>query len=64
MTDKTDDYARHEALHMSLFLTNAVGTELMEHAAVKENDEWAALAEKAHEALFDLYQAIGGAHLK
>jgi hypothetical protein len=58
-----DDYGRHEVLHMSNFLCNSVGNELMEHAQIQNNPAWQALAETAHQALFDLYQAIGEVHL-
>jgi hypothetical protein len=58
-----DQYGRHEVLHMSSFLMNAVDTELCEHAQIQRNKEWKALADKAFNALFDLYQAIGSEHL-
>jgi len=58
-----NEYKRHEVLHMTSFLINAVATELLEHDAVIEIPEWRELAEKAHQALFDLYQAIGKVHL-
>jgi hypothetical protein len=40
-----------------------VGMELLEHRAVILNPEWYQLAHRASDALFELYQAIGGAHL-
>ena len=36
-----------------------VDAELLEHPAIQNNEEWSALAKKAHQALFDLYQLIG-----
>jgi hypothetical protein len=57
-----DDYGRHEVLHMSAFLAKAVDEELLEHEQIKANPEWKALAEKASDALGELYQAIGAAH--
>jgi hypothetical protein len=60
---KKDDYSRHEALHMSWFLMDAADRALLEHDAIKAKPEWAALAGKAHQALYDLYQAIGAEHL-
>jgi hypothetical protein len=54
-----DDYSRQEALHMTAFLMKAVIYELSEHPAVEANPQWLALAERAAEALHDLYQAIG-----
>lgn len=56
---QVDAFARHEALHMSLFLCEAVGTQLLEHPALAERAEWSALAAQAHDALWRLYQAIG-----
>ena len=56
---QVDAFARHEALHMSLFLCEAVGAQLLEHPAVSAHVPWARLAEEAHDALWRLYQAIG-----
>ncbi|SPH17904.1 hypothetical protein DEA8626_01432 [Defluviimonas aquaemixtae] len=54
-----DKFSYHEALHMSSFFARAVEEELVDHPAVQAHPEWQALAEKACEALNDLYQAIG-----
>lgn len=51
----------HEALHMSAFLMRSVEIELLEHVAIRSRPEWRQLAERAHEALLDLYQSIGRA---
>ena len=59
----TTDYKTHEALHMTSFLMQSVDRELLDHDAIKDNPEWEALAKTAHQALFDLYQAIGREHL-
>ena len=59
----TDPLLTHEALHMASFLMRSVDGELLEHPAIQENEEWSALAAKAHQALFDLYQLIGSASL-
>lgn len=56
-----DPLLTHEALHMASFLMRSVDVELLEHPAIQENEDWSALAEKAHRALFDLYQSVGGA---
>ncbi len=56
---KQDAFLVHEVLHMSSFLMMSVENELMEHPAIQANEEWSALAAKAHQALFDLYQTIG-----
>lgn len=60
---KPGSYGCHEALHMAAFFTDAVATSLCEHKAIEQKKEWLELAEKAHQALFDLYQAIGAEHL-
>ncbi|WP_282610895.1 hypothetical protein [Pelagibius sp. Alg239-R121] len=56
---KKNNFLTHEVLHMSSFLMLSVDRELLEHPAIQENENWSALAGKAHQALFDLYQAIG-----
>mgnify|MGYP000400666719 CR=1 FL=1 len=61
---ETDKFARHEALHMSLFLSESVNEQLSSHPVVKANPQWAALAETAERALYDLYQSIGAEHLE
>ncbi len=53
----------HEALHMTSFLMQAVDTELVEHNAIASNEDWLALATAAFDKLFQLYMAIGDAHL-
>jgi len=55
----TDAFLTHEALHMACFLMKSVDAELLEHHAIKGNGDWYSLARTAHQALFDLYQAIG-----
>jgi len=66
------DYARnyapgtfgcHEALHMASFLALNVDEALCEHPSIQSRPEWRALAETARVALYDLYQAIGAAHV-
>lgn len=56
-------YGCHEALHTASVVMDLVETSLIGHPAVAAKPEWKALAEKAHGALFDLYQAIGAEHL-
>jgi hypothetical protein len=53
----------HEALHVSSIVANLIADRLMEHGAVIQNPEWYRLAQQAHSAMFDLYQAIGAVHL-
>jgi len=59
-----DEFGRHEVLHMSSFLMGAVAEQLLEHEQIASNPEWKALANRAHDALFDLYQAIGASRLE
>ena len=56
-----DEFLSHEVLHMASFLMRSVDAELLEHPAIQANADWLRLAETAHGALFDLYQAIGAA---
>ena len=60
----TDPLLTHEALHMASFLLRSVDAELLEHPAIQENEDWSTLAEKAHQALFVLYQSIGAESLR
>lgn len=60
---KPGSYGCHEALHMASFFAQAVDTELFEHPAIRANKRWKKLAEKAVDALNDLYQSIGAKHL-
>lgn len=73
MTALTEDEAKaefepgsfgcHEALHMASFLANSVEDELTIHPTITANKEWLRLANVALNALSDLYQAIGAAHI-
>jgi len=58
-----DDYGRHEVLHMAQFLSRAIEQELGEHAQVRANPAWKALADTAGQALWNLYQAVGAQHM-
>lgn len=53
----------HEVLHMTSFFASAIEAEIIDHPAIRDNEEWAMLAQKAQDALVDLYQKIGNAHL-
>ncbi|WP_165943292.1 hypothetical protein [Roseicella aquatilis] len=48
---------------MANVLAEMVDAQLCEHPAVQMVPEWKALADRAAEALHDLYQAIGAQHL-
>lgn len=67
-SDKSKDFLPgthgcHEALHMVSFLADAVDHAVCEHPAITQNQNWYQLAVKAQQALSDLYQQIGKAHL-
>lgn len=64
MTPKQNDrFLTHEALHMASSLMRSVDAEPLEYPAIQGNENWSALAEKALQALVDLYQSIGAAPL-
>lgn len=56
------DYGRHEILDRSEMIMSLVGDYLMEHKDIRGDEK--ALARRAHDALFRLYQAVGGRHLR
>lgn len=60
MTDH-NELGRHEVLHMSSYFMLNLETYLLQHPEVQKVAEWEDLARKAHEALCELYQAIGSA---
>ncbi|MCA1365902.1 hypothetical protein I6F15_00565 [Bradyrhizobium sp. BRP14] len=53
----------HEALHVASLLGDLVDERLCNHPTVLLNPEWYRLASAAQDVLFELYQAIGNAHL-
>ena len=57
-----DSYSRHEALHMSLFLAEAVETQLTQHEWVESDPQALKLAQQAGDILHNLYQYIGSKH--
>lgn len=56
-------YGAHEALHMASVFADMVDRHLCEHPTVVANEAWTALANRAADALHDLYQAIGAEHM-
>jgi len=54
-----DEFHLHEALHMSLFLAEAVEAQLVDHPFIQQNPDCLELAEKANATLSELYQLIG-----
>ncbi|MCI0642022.1 MAG: hypothetical protein L0Y72_11975 [Gemmataceae bacterium] len=53
----------HELLDRAMIMAKMTEKYVLEHAACSQNVEWQALAEKAVEALNELYQRIGATHL-
>lgn len=58
-----NDFTRHEALHMSLFLAESVEAQLINNSFIQSDTDCAKLAQKANELLLELYQKIGQQHL-
>lgn len=63
-TFRPGSFGCHEALHTASILMDMVDLKLAQHPAIAAKPEWQELAEAAHRALFDLYQAIGAEHLE
>lgn len=59
----TDDYHRHEALHVAWMLADIIDEHLLDHPAIRENPEWMLHADTAASELMELYQKIGEKHL-
>lgn len=53
----------HEALHMASRYLEHIDADLVEHPAIMLRSDWYRMAREVHSKLFDLYQAIGKAHL-
>src|SRR5690606_11753143 len=51
------DYHRHEALHMCLFLGEAVESQLMNNAYIQSRKKHLDMAGNANEILLELYQS-------
>lgn len=58
----TDQFSRHEALHTASIMMDMVEAHIIDHPALFYDER--ELADKAHQALFDLYQLIGSRHIK
>ncbi|MGH6897448.1 MAG: hypothetical protein ACREJ5_13030 [Geminicoccaceae bacterium] len=54
----------HEALHLASVLERLIDDSLSDHPAVVLNPRWFELASHVGDALAELYQEIGRAHLK
>lgn len=66
--EKPDNYVPgsmgcHELLHMVNFFAHSLDTEICEHPAVKNDEDWEIAANDARRSLERLYQLIGAKHL-
>ena len=57
------DYSANEALHTAFVLMDSYGSHVKEHPWVEANPDIGAKVETAMEAMMEVYQAIGRAHL-
>jgi len=61
---QTDDYGRHEVLHVAALIRDLIDKELLEHDQIKNNEVWKGLTEATLTNLHTLYNAIGDEHLE
>jgi excinuclease UvrABC ATPase subunit len=54
----------HEAMHTASLIMEMIDRDLCDHPSIEQNEDWRKLAKNARSIVFDLYQAIGAAHLK
>jgi hypothetical protein len=59
MSERYNDGYTHEALHTTHVLMETFAAHVMDTRCADEFPDVKALADKAHQALFDLYQLIG-----
>lgn len=52
------DYGTHECLDRT-YIVMELFSYVSEHPQIKENAQWVELADKAHTALWNLYQSVG-----
>lgn len=53
----------HELLDRTALIAGLVDQQILDHPACLQDEHWYKLAESAAEALNNLYQAVGAAHL-
>jgi hypothetical protein len=53
----------HELLDRTSLAMNALDEWVLSHPACVGNEEWFALVQRAFDALYELYQGVGAAHL-
>lgn len=54
----------HELLDRAHLFADLIDDQLLQHPACLQNPHWYAIAHQAHEALLQLFQAIGTGHLE
>jgi hypothetical protein len=60
---KPGSFGCHELLDRTMMAANIVDEYVLSHPACVQDPEWFALARQAADALAELYQRIGAAHL-
>lgn len=60
---KPGSFGCHELLDRTLLVANLVEQSILSHPACVHDPEWFALARQASDALAELYQRVGAAHL-
>jgi hypothetical protein len=64
MSDKKiDEFHWHEVVDRSYLCMEMLACALEDHPVIEDNPELAELLEKAHSAIFKLYQRAGDLHL-
>jgi hypothetical protein len=61
--DKPGSYGCHELLDRTALAVDIVERYVLAHPSCVQNSEWHRLAEKAADALHELYQQIGEVHV-
>jgi len=57
-------FGGHELLDRTHLVLNLIDEHILDHPACVRDPAWYALANRAFEALFELYQKVGAAHLE
>lgn len=61
---RPDDYGQHEAMHAASVFALMVDNHLLNHPQVDGNPQWQALARRAVDSLWELYQGIAAVHIR
>ena len=63
MTKRPYDYGTHECLDRT-YLVMELFSYVSEHPQVVDNPEWKAMADRVHDEMWKLYQAIGNSDME